>query len=274
MALCPGLVSVTLRSLGVPEIVALAAGAGLGSVEWGGDVHVPHGDLDAARAAAGATREAGLRVAAYGSYYRTGVSEGEGLAFSSVLETAGALGAPVIRVWAGPYNTEGFGPVSDPSAFDAASADLRRIGEMAADAGVVVALEYHHSTFTADAATALRFLEAVGASPAIRCLWQPNQFEDAATQDASLEAVLPYLSNVHAFAWTVDPATDGVVRHPFADHAERWRGWLSRIAEARRGEAVDVLLEFVRNDDPVQLREDAAALRAVIAEVEAEAGSE
>ena len=44
-----GLVSVTFRELASREIVALVANAGLDGIEWGGDVHVPHGELSTAR---------------------------------------------------------------------------------------------------------------------------------------------------------------------------------------------------------------------------------
>lgn len=47
--LLPGLVSITFRKLSPGEIVELVATAGLVGIEWGGDVHVPHGDF--ARAA-------------------------------------------------------------------------------------------------------------------------------------------------------------------------------------------------------------------------------
>jgi 3-dehydroshikimate dehydratase len=46
--LIPGLVSVTLRSLPPQEIIALAVKAGMKAIEWGGDVHVPPGDVAAA----------------------------------------------------------------------------------------------------------------------------------------------------------------------------------------------------------------------------------
>lgn len=45
-----GLVSVTFRQKSVEEIAALTAEAGLSGVEWGGDVHVPPGDREAAAA--------------------------------------------------------------------------------------------------------------------------------------------------------------------------------------------------------------------------------
>src|SRR3954469_7051647 len=96
-----GLVSVTFRPLSPQHVVELVRQAKLDAIEWGGDIHVPHGDVAAAREVWTMTLDAGLAVAAYGSYYRAGVSETDGLPFARVLETAVQLAAPTIRVWAG-----------------------------------------------------------------------------------------------------------------------------------------------------------------------------
>src|SRR6185312_13188931 len=97
----PGLVSITFRALTPAEVIALARQAGLRGIEWGGDIHVPHGNGARAREVKEMTAEAGLTVAAYGSYYRAGQADSSGLTFDAVLETALELGAPLIRVWAG-----------------------------------------------------------------------------------------------------------------------------------------------------------------------------
>ncbi len=65
-----GLVSVSFRKLPPEQIIALARQAGLQSIEWGGDVHVPPENLENARVIGEMTRAAGLSVACYGSYYR------------------------------------------------------------------------------------------------------------------------------------------------------------------------------------------------------------
>ena len=44
-----GLVSVTFRKLEPAEIVDLVKQAGLQGIEWGGDIHVPHGDIQRAK---------------------------------------------------------------------------------------------------------------------------------------------------------------------------------------------------------------------------------
>jgi 3-dehydroshikimate dehydratase len=48
----PGLCSVSFRALPAAEVAERAAAAGLSAIEWGGDVHVPAGDLAMARAVA------------------------------------------------------------------------------------------------------------------------------------------------------------------------------------------------------------------------------
>lgn len=101
-AIRTGLTSVTFRQKTIDEIVALARKAQLDGIEWGGDVHVPAGDVQAARHAAKATADAGLSVLSYGSYFHG--DEGED--FAPVLESAKALahrwcgcgrGAPLMR---------------------------------------------------------------------------------------------------------------------------------------------------------------------------------
>ena len=66
----------TFRKLAPEEIIALVAKSGLKGIEWGGDIHVRHGDLIQARKVCRLTEENGLTVASYGSYYNVGC-EGE-----------------------------------------------------------------------------------------------------------------------------------------------------------------------------------------------------
>ena len=56
--------SVTFRRKSVCEVAELARRAGLDAIEWGGDIHVPPGNAQAARAALHCTRENGLTVSA------------------------------------------------------------------------------------------------------------------------------------------------------------------------------------------------------------------
>ncbi len=187
-----GLASVTFRKLTPRQIVELAAAAGLDAIEWGGDVHVPHGDLAAAREARAMTADAGLAVASYGSYFRAGQSEAEGLAFPTVLATAQALGAPVIRVWAG---TRGSAAAA-PEYRALIAGDLRRIGALAGAAGLTVALECHVNTLTDTAASARQLLEEVGPAR-VRTYWQPPVGRAAADCCADLRMLAGYLAHLH-----------------------------------------------------------------------------
>jgi sugar phosphate isomerase/epimerase len=130
-----GLVSITFRKLTPRQVVESAAAAGVAGIEWGGDVHVPHGDLAKAADARRLTADAGMVVAAYGSYYRAGQSEKDGLPFERVLETARELGAPLIRVWAGHKGSADVDPVYRAGVIE----DCLRIAELAARAGIGVA---------------------------------------------------------------------------------------------------------------------------------------
>ena len=99
-----GLVSVTFREAPAEQVARWVEESGLEGIEWGGDVHAPAGDLTTATRLRALMDGAGLATSAYGSYYRFGdidAFRAEGPGFSATLDTAEALGAPIIRVWAG-----------------------------------------------------------------------------------------------------------------------------------------------------------------------------
>lgn len=247
-----GLLSVTFRKLGVDEIVALTREAGLAAIEWGGDLHVSHGDVDVARRVARATADAGLAVSAYGSYYRAAASESQGLTFASVLESAVALGADTIRVWAGVKGSA----QTTPSEREAVASDLRRVCGLAAERGVRVALEFHAGTLTDDVDACVALLRAVDA-PNLATGWQPpNGMPTEACVDG-LRKVLPWLANVHVFHWWPTSAD----RHPLAEGEARWLTFLDVLRAETPPARRFASLEFVRGDDVEQFRDDAATLR-------------
>ncbi len=249
--IAPGLVSITFRKKSPAEIVELVRRAGLTAIEWGGDVHAPHGDTARAAKVARWTRDAGLRVACYGSYYRCGVSEGAGLSFDAVLDSALALGAPRIRVWAGKRASA----AADAAAWNAVIGDARRIADRAAAAGLTVAFEYHANTLTDTPESARRLMDALP-HPAVLTLWQPPNGLDDAACTASLVGVLPRLAHLHVFHWTF---ADGLKREALAGGAARWRPWIEIVRRSPRDH--EALLEFVRDDAAEAFLEDAATLK-------------
>ena len=242
-----GFVSITFRQLAPREIVELVARAGLEGIEWGGDVHVPHGEVDLAETVGEMTREAALAVAAYGSYYRAG----EGMeAFEPVLETAVALGAPLIRVWAGHRAS-----ADADDAFRAAVVeDSRRIADLAAAASIRIAYEYHGRSLTDTTDSAVALLRAVDHEN-VGCYWQPPRGLTTPECLDAFDADAPWLSNVHVFSW--HPETGE--RLALAEGEARWAQYLQRIA-AVDGERY-ALLEFVRDNDPENFPADAETLK-------------
>ena len=252
--ICPGLNSVTFRKLAASRVLELAVAGGMKGLEWGGDIHVPTGDLENARRVGIATRDAGLEVVSYGSYYRAGESAAAGSGFPSVLETARALGAPNIRVWSGARGaTE-----ADPSYCRAVQEDLRRAAELAGTHGITVSCEFHDGTLTDAAASSLAVLQAV-AHPNLRIYWQPRHGHTVESNLADLDTLSPWLSHLHVFHWWPTSQT----RLPLEKGLDRWLQFLQRAAQISGPRFA--LLEFVRDDDPEVYLEDARSLLSLLA---------
>lgn len=253
-----GLVSITFRSLTPSEIITAAHAAELSGVEWGGDLHVPHGDLDTAAAVGETTRTAGLECAAYGSYYRfRDVLAGEGPGFSSVVATARALGAPLIRIWAGETGSA----ACPPEVRGEIVAAAREAGDAAAARGIRVAFEFHGGTLTDTAESARALIEEIN-HPNVGTLWQPPVGMDPETCVAGLQTVLPWLANVHCFNWGPGGRSDA---HPLADAAETWKRYLEQLPQTQEDRWV--LLEFVPGDDPAVLSKEAQTLNRILAQL-------
>jgi 3-dehydroshikimate dehydratase len=252
----PGLVTVTFRRLPPRTVVGLAAAAGLDGIEWAGDGHVPAGDPATAGTVAALTADHGLEVVSYGSYYRAGAPPAENPPFGAVLESATALGSPAVRVWAGRLGSAS----ADLDYRRRVVDDLRRICELAQAAAVEVRLEYHRNTLTDSRPSTQALVRAVG-HPLLGSLWQPRGDVAVEVNVADLHALRPVLGHLHAFSWTPERR-----RLPLARHRHRWQRYL-RAATPTAGSRW-VLLEFVRDDDEAVFREDARALRRLIASVQ------
>lgn len=245
MGIVPGLCSVAFRGLGVSEVAELAASCGLEAIEWAGDVHVPNGDLEAASRAAKAASDHGISSVSYGSYLHAGPATPDEIKAS--VDTCRALGAPNLRVW-----TDWVGP--DPDDFDRIAANLAEICESAE--GLTVSVEFHRGTVTETAASTLRLLEAVDA-PNLFTYWQPVEGLEVTEWLEELRAVREHLSHLHVFRWASSEE-----RWPLADGTDLWPDALGLASEPGRWDGDRVaFIEFIRDDDPDQLRADAETLR-------------
>ena len=248
----PGLVSVTFRKFAPQDIVDLCVKSGLQTIEWGGDIHVPPADTGNAFRIGKMTREAGLSIAAYGSYYRLGVPGGA--SFDEVLAAAVALGAPAIRVWAGNCGSAD----TDAAGRRAVADDALRCADLAGSKGIFLCYEFHSGTLTDTTESAVALL-AETEHPFIRSLWQPPHCKSLEECLASLRPILPRLHHVHVFHWWPDPNH----RLPLAAGRGRWEAYVAELKASSKN--VDLLLEFVRDDDPAALEADARTLQDILA---------
>ena len=253
--IAPGLCSITFRDLSPRQIVEAVAEAGLAGIEWGGDVHCPHGDIAIAKDVGAMTRDAGLAVSSYGSYYRAGPPAGgkESPESGAVMDSAVALEAPLIRIWAG---SVGAGD-ADEAYWAAVADDSREIAEVAESAGVGIALEYHSGSLTDSLISTLRLLALVDHDN-VSVYWQPPFGSKRNANLDAIKALGEKLSNVHVFHWLVAPG-DKIDHRPLAEGDEDWLNYLAD-ADAIPG-ARWALLEFVRDGELSAFREDAAALK-------------
>ena len=240
-----GLVSITFRNKTVYEIAALCQKANLSCVEWGGDVHVPPKG-GKAKEALSITKDHGLFVSSYGSYFKLGEGKDQ---FLYNLEEAAELTAPVIRIWAG---KKGSGRV-EADERKRLTDELMLVSELSHNAGVRTALEYHPNTLTDDRKSVKQLLcETAGESYSPHFYWQPRWDW---TKDETLSAIgdiQTRLSHAHVFCWT---------------HAENEikRNALSE-GESLLTEALDIkkdgcaLIEFVKGDLDESLLSDAETL--------------
>jgi len=256
MTIAPGLCSITFRSRRADEVLQLAVRAGVEGIEWGADGHVPPGGGPAVEALAARCRDVGVETVSYGSYLGFGPSDDdEAGSVDAVLDSAEALGAPMVRIW-----TElGVVPDSPVDARQRVRDRTVTLADAIASRGLIAALEFHPGTLTHTAASTNLLLDEVR-QPNLKTHWQPDPAQSAGDALTELARVTPRLAHLHTFAW--GPAGLGD-RHPLVDGAEVWRRALAladRDAPSLPGRRF-ALCEYVRGDDPDQLLADVRVLR-------------
>ena len=249
----PGLVSVTFGETPCEDVIQYARKAGLKAIEWHGLNHVPHGDLETARLIRQSSLDAGLTMAAYGSYYVLGWSEGMGLSFDMVLETAELLGAPMIRVWAGHENPDQTPDHTRAHIIDEAA----RVADLAAKKQIGIVLEFHADTLTQTGESCAELLRDLD-HPNVKTYWQPTPGVGVSRNLDQLNCVLPWLVGLHVFHW----GPTHMDRHALALGESDWAQYLALAAQHH--DTLDVLLEFVKGGTVEQFNEDAATLHRLL----------
>ncbi len=246
----PGVVSVTFRNQTADWVIEKCQRAGLKAVEWSENIHVFPDDEAGAAALYQKTAEAGLQVAAYGSYYRLGEQAEPELSFARSLKSAAALNASIIRVWAGDRPSA---EVEDDE-YKSLAAEAALIAEMAAGYKIKVAFEWHRNTLTDTNESAMRLLELAD-HPNLYCLWQPTLLLSMEERVAGIRQLGDRLLNLHVYYWPED------VRRPLAEGIEVWKQYLQYVDDEtdRYG-----LLEFVMGDSEEQFLADAKVWKEIL----------
>lgn len=244
MEFISGLVSVSFRGLSPESIIEITKSSHLRAIEWGGDIHVPAGNIELAKSVRSKTEAAGLCVCEYGSYYRLGKSDRS--LKEHVIASARALGADKVRLWAFDKNRSS----TTDEEYRSIVQDAQEICDMGKD--LIFCLECHNNTLTEDHRDTLEFLKDVGRDN-LRMFWQPNQFRDHEYNLDSLSKLLPYVHSVHVFSWEKDK------KLPLEAHEDRWLEYLSILKSSHR-DKIYLMLEFMHDGSKDSLKHTASVL--------------
>lgn len=143
-----GVASVTFRNKTVSQVVEIAKNAGVGFIEWGGDVHIK--TLDDARFAKKLCDENNIKISSYGSYYRTGSCDKN--AWEEVCGIASEMGASSVRIWLGNKDSEKF----TEGEYEELSEEVKFLCDKAQEYNLLVCPECHDNTFNNNTESIIR----------------------------------------------------------------------------------------------------------------------
>lgn len=254
----PGLVSISFRQLSPEEIIETTQALPIKGIEWGGDVHVPHGDTATAERVGRLTRDAGLEPFCYGAYYRFRELHPEknepGPEIEAVLDSAQALGAPRVRLWAGEMDYE----KATPEYRRAVAKRAHEVAQLAQDRGLAIDLEFHGGTLNNSAEHSLELLDMIS-HPNVHTLWQPAVPLSVEQRIEGLKKLLPRVSNIHCFHWGPGGWKE---RYALEEGKDAWRAYLDVFRKTDTPRWIS--LEYVKDDSLESLSRDSKTLAELV----------
>lgn len=245
-----GLTSISFRNLSWQEIIEISKENGINMIEWGGDIHVPPGDLTKAKEVGIATRKQGIQTLSYGSYYHLLENKNIKESFSQVLATAEALGAQIIRIWTS--KTKGITDLNQMC--QANIRELKIICQMAAKTNMKIGLEYHRGTLTETKEMTLKILQTTN-MPNLFTYWQLNPDISHQERLAEIQQLKNHICNVHVFYW--EPGKDQDIRRPLSHGRKYWHEYWALLKDQN----CPLTLEFVKDNQITQLKQDIKELK-------------
>ena len=243
-----GMTSLTLRDEEPSAVVEHALRAGLSGIEWGvSDKHVVLGDTKRAQMIADLCRDKGIEVFSLGSYCRMDTRDD----LEEAVITASALGAPVIRIWAG-----GKSPLEcTEEEIRCVVENTRYMADLAYRDGIVLGFEYHGGSLTETAHDAVALIEHIDRDN-VGLYWQSDYTLASCENFDERNIVLPYcIGNMHIQNYS--PDTGYGLLEEIKEEILKYYGDIKE-------KPYNLMIEFVKNSSAENLIRDAVALRSVL----------
>lgn len=237
--------SLTFRAKSIEETFESAKRAGVECIEWGvSDGHA--GNCENAEKIKRLSKEYGIGICSLGAYSNLENADD----CMKDVEIAKALGAPAIRVWAGEKSPAD----CDGEYFDILTRNARKMADEAKKYGIVISFEYHNTTLTETAESAINFIKAIDREN-VKTHWQPTG-ASVEENKASLKAVSPYLSGI----FHVQNYKDGEGYFLIKDIKDR----VKAMFEDYKDTDFCILVEFTKDSAEENLISDINALKEVL----------
>ena len=245
-----GLASVTFKTKPFEEVIDLVAGSGITAIEWASHVHAHEGDTQLCKRIGEMTRNAGLEVSSYGSYFRLGA----GTDIVPFLESASALETDQIRIWGGKQGSADLSPEQRKALVEESIA----ISEKAAKYGITLSLECHPDTVTDTLESHLLFLKEVDQSN-FCTYWQAVTRDPVEQRTQALKAVYASekLTNLHLY-WYNEQHERALLQ----EGQDQLTQWLSLFKDDPTHRYA--LIEFVKGNSEENFFQDAKTLASIV----------
>ena len=165
--------------------------------------------------------------------------------------TASALGAPVIRIWAGSKSPS----ECTVEEMECVVENTRYMADLAHGYGIVLGFEYHGASLTETAHDAVSLIEHIDRDN-VGLYWQSDYALTPCENLAERDIVLPYcIGNMHIQNYSPDTGY-GLL--------EEIKDNLAEYYSDIKDKPYNLMIEFVKNSSAENLIRDAAALRSVL----------
>lgn len=236
-----GLCSITFRDKNVDEIIELTLENGLNFIERGGDIHLKPGDFEEARRIKALCDKNNI-LYSYGSYYKYKDTDD----FDLILETAEALTAGDIRIWAKRVSSNDISEEEYESFIEQSQA----MADKAKNKNIRLNFENHRVTLTDTTKSARKLLNDINRDN-VYIYWQPQADDNEEERIEAIKILHDKISNIHVFNWDED-----FNRYPLIEAKDEWESYIKKLGGDRA-----YLLEFVKDDSLEQFKKDAKVLK-------------